>query len=715
MRVRTIQPTDSAMRSGWEFLCTRALSLGVIFWGALTLSVMLGAADVEQLTEKLRSADGEMRRSGWASVTELGAAAVAPLVQLVGDENPDTALAASRALGRLVASVTHVDSKAKKQAVSSALVAALQRVSVVTAARVVAIELLGQLGEPDAVPMLAAALMDTRLREKARRSLIEFPGEEATQALIDALPGNAGPFREALLIALGSRVDDRARKTLRKLLSIGPISERRLAVSALARVGDEADIERLLAAMESFDEMERAVLGDDLLVMADRFVGQEKRASAARLCEGVFTHALHGPLRGAALKGWCGDNPAEHIAEILDVLAATSASPVHEVAFELLSQAQSEDVDGQLFAAYGTSTGLRKATLLRVLQRRDTPGSLVVLQRAREDQSADVRVTAFELLAEVGTVDAERAFALGFAHGSEGTRRRAGRRYLQLADRKASEAAMAREMYRQAMEVADDPIERGRALIGLANLGDPTLPRWLEKSRDDPRMQAAVTEAELYLARAMGLVGQTEGAIEKLMAVVRHPGMGAGVRQEAVQLIHELGGDAKAQQCVAGYLTDWWVLGPFPNKNGNGLRTTYSPEQAVDLQAQVDHRQRLRRWRKIETLQQHGLVDFSSFFRRSHHVIGYAYAEIKLAKDREVVFHLGSSGAVVLWLNGERLIEREHISQFEPETMKMGTQLQRGTNRILIKVANDSGEWRFGVRLLSPAGAPIDLTGSAGR
>jgi hypothetical protein len=64
----------------------------------------------------------------------------------------------------------------------------------------------------------------------------------------------------------------------------------------------------------------------------------------------------------------------------------------------------------------------------------------------------------------------------------------------------------------------------------------------------------------------------------------------------------------------------------------------------------------------------------------------------------------GADDAHVLWVNGERLSERQgrHISV--ADEIEVPVRLQAGWNQVLLKVADLDGGWAFQLRVADPTG-----------
>jgi CubicO group peptidase (beta-lactamase class C family)/effector-binding domain-containing protein len=83
--------------------------------------------------------------------------------------------------------------------------------------------------------------------------------------------------------------------------------------------------------------------------------------------------------------------------------------------------------------------------------------------------------------------------------------------------------------------------------------------------------------------------------------------------------------------------------------------------------------------------------------------IAYAFATIELAAPADALFGLGSDDAVKVWLNG-RLVHRnwtERAVRLDDDILRL--HLNKGINRLLLKVQNRGGGWGFSFRAIDPA------------
>jgi hypothetical protein len=393
---------------------------------------------------------------------------------------------------------------------------------------------------------------------------------------------------------------------------------------------------------------------------------------------------------------------------------------IRHLAMDLLAVAEGTAVGGALLATYGSSSGARRAALLRVLHRRDAGAADALVREALEDASVDVKVTALELsggLTGSGSSDdaIEALLVEALRTGSPEVRSTALGAYFERANQKAAGIAGVARMYEQIYELSPDRGLKGEALVGMAKAGHPDFQKLIARASEDPELVQAVATARIHHARLTGLFGSREVALGELRDVISSGAGGRDARQLAVEAIHQLGGDVTVAQKAEGLITKWWVIGPFPSSGANGaFDTVFSPEEGIHLTEQLDDRGRRRQWREHETLAENGMVDFEKIFRRTENVLAYAYTELEAAEAMDVLLKIGSDDGVKVFLNGEVIHSKPVIRAFGQDEDVVNARLAQGKNKLLLKVTQGGGEWCFAARLTQRDGQPIDLNKLAG-
>ena len=166
--------------------------------------------------------------------------------------------------------------------------------------------------------------------------------------------------------------------------------------------------------------------------------------------------------------------------------------------------------------------------------------------------------------------------------------------------------------------------------------------------------------------------------------------------------------DAVLLEPVRRWAREWMVVGPFPNPRILGTETSpavdsvYGPETdpALDATFAGSDGSALR-WRPARAGGD-GRVHLDPLFTPNDAVVAYAGAFLYSPDEREATLLLGADDAHVLWVNGERLSERQgrHISV--ADELAIPVTLRPGWNRLLLKVADLDGGWAFLLRAADP-------------
>lgn len=162
-------------------------------------------AQLNQLLQNLRSENADVRFAAWRSAGPAGAAAIAPIADIMASTDRGKVRSATEALQR----VTHhaarpAASKNQRRAVALALL----QVANSLRPRMVRAEALYQLGfvaDERIVPALARLLDDKEVREDARMALERVPGTQSLRSLEKALRRAPADFQPNLRQAINNR------------------------------------------------------------------------------------------------------------------------------------------------------------------------------------------------------------------------------------------------------------------------------------------------------------------------------------------------------------------------------------------------------------------------------------------------------------------------------------------------------------------------------
>jgi hypothetical protein len=164
-----------------------------------------------------------------------------------------------------------------------------------------------------------------------------------------------------------------------------------------------------------------------------------------------------------------------------------------------------------------------------------------------------------------------------------------------------------------------------------------------------------------------------------------------------------------------GYITRWLVLGPFAGGAHHPLDEPYVDE--ADLDVAPSARVADRTWEVAHSA--FAGVDVAAMFEElpAKDRVAYAATYVYSAMDRSVLLDApdmlalldGADGGVKVFLNDQELGRYDFVRELVPDTDRTeNVPLKRGWNKLVLKLHNPSGKWRFCARFMTAAGQPVN-------
>ena len=104
------------------------------------------------------------------------------------------------------------------------------------------------------------------------------------------------------------------------------------------------------------------------------------------------------------------------------------------------------------------------------------------------------------------------------------------------------------------------------------------------------------------------------------------------------------------------------------------------------------------------TAEENGVMNFDKVFGRQEYKAVYAFCHIYSRNEQEGRFLLGSDDAVKVWVNGEMVHSNYVTRGVKRGEDKFSAKLNKGLNRVLLKVVQGDGEWGFVVEVVDAKG-----------
>ena len=156
-------------------------------------------------------------------------------------------------------------------------------------------------------------------------------------------------------------------------------------------------------------------------------------------------------------------------------------------------------------------------------------------------------------------------------------------------------------------------------------------------------------------------------------------------------------------------IKDWYFLGPFDNSDRKGVEKHFLPEDKIDIEETYEGKNKVAaEWRRPFDYGSSGYADLNSLFGINDYAVAYALTYIYSPKERDVQLRVGSDEGIKIWLNDKVIFSytAERSAEVDDDIIK--AHLEKGWNRILVKVSDTWGSWGFYFRITNLDGKPMD-------
>jgi len=167
-----------------------------------------------------------------------------------------------------------------------------------------------------------------------------------------------------------------------------------------------------------------------------------------------------------------------------------------------------------------------------------------------------------------------------------------------------------------------------------------------------------------------------------------------------------------------GYVTHWHLVGPFDSTDGKGYNVAYPPETKVDLKAKLKGKDGNEvAWVPFVTTDRYATVDLNKGLDKHKFAAAYAFATVQAEKEQPVEIRIASQNAVQIFLNGQRIFQREEYHHGTRMDQHIGrATLKAGANELLVKVCQNNQDqswaqaWAIQCRLCDFTGGGLPVS-----
>jgi HEAT repeat protein len=287
------------------------------------------------------------------------------------------------------------------------------------------------IGKSRCVPALAALLTDEQLSHSARYALEAMQGDEAGNALLDALGKTKGLIRLGIINSLGVRAETRAASALVQLLQDQDANTAGTAALALGQIGGP----EALKGLRNFSRTQNPALHqaavDSLLRCANRLAASGERSGALAIFEQLDIPTESETVQVAAFQGRVHASGTGGLSLALHAISGPTGSD-QLAALQLVRDLQGPNATLEFARLLPDVQPDIQLALVGGLDQRGDPAavpSLVRLANGNSTQS-EVRLAVIRALENLGD-NSVVGLLSGVAAASDGEEQRAARQALE--------------------------------------------------------------------------------------------------------------------------------------------------------------------------------------------------------------------------------------------------------------------------------------------
>jgi hypothetical protein len=172
-----------------------------------------------------------------------------------------------------------------------------------------------------------------------------------------------------------------------------------------------------------------------------------------------------------------------------------------------------------------------------------------------------------------------------------------------------------------------------------------------------------------------------------------------------------------------GFLTDWYVIGPFDAKGMKGFQTPYPPEEKVELSGELAGKNGPVKWKRYHVKEaaaglpaRVALVNLLEPLGEAEDAVAYAYTAFTVPEAREAEFRGSADDNFTVWVNGERAFGfEEYRNGVRLDRHRFRVKLRAGLNTVLVKICqapadptSNEPNWEFLLRVVDETGKGIE-------
>ncbi len=372
-----------------------------------------------------------------------------------------------------------------------------------------------------------------------------------------------------------------------------------------------------------------------------------------------------------------------------------------------------EETTRALVEAYPSQPAAVKAALIPVLGARKHPAVLPFLKQALQSNEPPIRLAALVALGDAGLPEGLEPLVAAVKQSDSPQRQAVRRSLLVLAEtlRSKGQKNEAGLGFLNVLATAgpDEAVLKRQAVEGLAECPVAQAFETIKAAAADKELREPAIPALLAVASRLVAANEKDKAVA-LYEVVKGLNPPGDVLKTLAQRMAAAGVKVDLQGLL-GTVTKWWVVGPFDlGEKNQGWDVDYVGEPNVNIVGRYMSGKSRVQWNPVTSTDPAGKIDLRKTIANRDQCLGYAYTEITLEKPVDAVLLLGVDDSEKIWVNGQKVFELFTPRAIQIDQDRVPVKLQAGTNKILLKLYQQSQGWEFCLRVVTPDGRPVAFT-----
>jgi HEAT repeat protein len=263
---------------------------------------------------------------------------------------------------------------------------------------------LALIGSAQAVPTLAALLVDPELADMARYALEPNPDPAVDRALLEALSKTSGRLRIGIVGSLGARRSAAAVQPLSRLVRDADDPVAGAAATALEKIGTPEVLPLLLElGPQARSSLRPQMIAGALAVASAQLARGEKQAAERAFLE-IYKPTQSRTVRTSALQGLLAVDSTRYFPLVLGVLRSEH-DPLQPYAADVLRTLPGKNVFVTVATELPHYSSEVQVLVLKALGQRGDAAALPAVLTAEKSPQESVRLAAMQAIGSLGNAD----------------------------------------------------------------------------------------------------------------------------------------------------------------------------------------------------------------------------------------------------------------------------------------------------------------------